>query len=77
MTFDPSRATVHQPLNASEYEAGQRLRVFVRCNVPSCLNCMWFREHKGEVCEKLPTPARPPARVIAYGCDAHEFDIPF
>lgn len=77
MSYSTRYSYTRAPLTASEHEAAHRLRGFVRCEVPSCLNCQWFKEKDGELCTKLPTPARPPARVIAYGCDAHEFDIPF
>lgn len=39
----------------------------------TCVNCLHFDEHS-EVCKKY--QARPPARVIAYGCE--DFDnLPF
>lgn len=42
----------------------------------TCLNCTKFDE-PSEVCKKF--SARPPARVIAYGCDDYDNpnDIPF
>lgn len=40
----------------------------------TCLTCLWFDE-KTEQCSKA--AARPPARVIAFGCPAYEEDIPF
>jgi hypothetical protein len=39
-----------------------------------CLNCLQFNE-KTETCALA--KARPPARVIAYGCPKWEEDIPF
>lgn len=43
---------------------------------PSCLTCVHFREHDGELCALA--YKRPPARVIAEGCPAYEHDdIPF
>jgi recombinational DNA repair protein RecR len=43
----------------------------------SCLNCVNFREQRGEVCQLV--NQRPPARVIAYGCKMWEpnDEIPF
>lgn len=41
----------------------------------TCVNCMHFDEQR-EVCKLA--GARPPARVIAFGCDSFEEDnIPF
>lgn len=40
----------------------------------NCLNCVLFTEGT-EQCERW--HMRPPARVIAHGCDAHEDEIPF
>lgn len=49
----------------------------VQNNLKSCLSCGFFREKNGETCTAYPgPPARPPARVIAFGCPAYEF-IPF
>ncbi len=46
----------------------------------SCVNCAHF-DHKKEVCELTyatsPSGRRPPARVIAKGCEHHEKEIPF
>lgn len=57
----------------------QGLREFVELQSvhETCLTCNWFSE-QGEICAKF--SARPPARVIAYGCDNYENDadeIPF
>lgn len=40
----------------------------------TCLNCERFDEPT-EMCEKF--QARPPARIIAHGCDEHEEEVPF
>ena len=40
----------------------------------NCLTCANFVEPM-ELCEKYAT--RPPARVIAYGCDDHSDNIPY
>ena len=42
----------------------------------NCLNCELFKE-KEEIC--IPAKQRPPARVIAYGCESHidKDEIPF
>lgn len=42
----------------------------------TCLNCTHFFE-KDELCRFNGTNQRPPARVIASGCPAHEDEIPF
>jgi hypothetical protein len=44
------------------------------CN-RSCMSCINFTE-RTESCLKA-GDARPPARVIAYGCEQWEEDIPF
>lgn len=36
--------------------------------IESCLNCQHFNE-AGELCKLANPPQRPPARVIAFGCD--------
>ena len=42
----------------------------------SCINCSQFLNNGGnEICDL--NKLRPPARVIVYGCELHEFDIPF
>lgn len=43
---------------------------------PSCISCEWFDE-KAEICNGW--KARPPARVIAFGCEQYKDndDIPF
>ncbi len=44
----------------------------------SCINCNFFKEREGEICTAVaPFNARPPARVIAYGCSQHSSEIPF
>ncbi len=40
-----------------------------------CLNCRYFNE-KEEVCTAS-NNMRPPARIIAYGCEMHSAEIPF
>lgn len=43
----------------------------------SCINCRHFREQQ-EICTGIPPhTARPPARVIAYGCDMHSAEVPY
>lgn len=39
----------------------------------SCVNCLQFHN---EGCD-LASGERPPAKVIALGCDSWEYDIPF
>lgn len=42
----------------------------------SCVNCEHFNELNGEQCKLA--KARPPARIIAYGCERWEdIEIPF
>lgn len=41
----------------------------------TCLNCSHFDE-PSEACRKYDNQ-RPPARIIALGCDGHEDEIPF
>jgi len=41
----------------------------------TCLNCSHFDE-SNEACRKYDNQ-RPPARIIALGCDGHEDEIPF
>lgn len=40
----------------------------------TCLTCEKFNEPK-ELCEKY--GGRPPARIIAFGCDGYEDKVPF
>lgn len=37
----------------------------------TCLNCKFFNEAQ-ELCARCVPPARPPARVITFGCEAFE-----
>lgn len=62
---------------------GMLFQSFDKCRfVKSCLSCDHFREDI-EVCNNpkaTPQPARPPARIIAFGCqhyDNFDEDIPF
>ena len=55
-------------------ECGGRIARVVLSTVPNCVDCLHFDE-KNETCTKW--NARPPARVIAFGCDNFEEDIPF
>ena len=48
-------------------------RVVIAAN-KCCPNCYFFDEDK-EVCNKV--GQRPPARVIATGCEFYDYDIPF
>lgn len=41
----------------------------------TCINCLHF-DNPNEECRKYGNQ-RPPARIIALGCDGHEDDIPF
>lgn len=41
----------------------------------TCINCLHFDE-PNEICKKYDNQ-RPPARIIALGCDGHEDEIPF
>lgn len=41
----------------------------------TCINCLHFDE-PAEVCRRYDNQ-RPPARIIATGCDGHEDEIPF
>lgn len=50
----------------------------VRLGLRTCVTCEHF-DKGGEVCKKYDNQ-RPPAKVIAYGCDGYKFehdDIPF
>lgn len=38
----------------------------------SCLNCINFRELQNETCALATPPQKPPARIIAYGCNQWE-----
>lgn len=63
-------AEVQRLIEASVTTALKRSRV-------TCMTCMFFNQ-RAELCEKARPRARPPARVVAYGCSAHEVDdIPF
>jgi hypothetical protein len=44
----------------------------------SCITCLGF-DNKQELCKKANPPSRPPADIIANGCDAYEdeAEIPF
>lgn len=53
----------------------------LRASIKTCVHCTKFNE-KTELCSEprnLPTPQplRPPARIIAFGCDYFEDKVPF
>lgn len=52
---------------------GDRVAFAIRDARRTCLTCSYFH-HTSEHCELA--AARPPARVIAWGCDKHDY-IPF
>lgn len=43
--------------------------------VRSCINCRWFNSQQ-EICTTH-NNLRPPAHIIAKGCDQHSCEIPF
>lgn len=82
-------AETNRPLNKYlRYQANYKLASIVRVAidiatmlpeevVKSCITCDWFEE-SSETCKKA--NARPPARVIAFGCESYDNvqdDIPF
>lgn len=52
------------------------LETYIEGQRKSCPACLWF-DQAAEVCERDQQRRRPPAKVIAYGCQAYEPDIPF
>lgn len=62
-------------ISAALQEAGRVIAVAITNQIPTCLNCQWFDEGS-EACRYAGANARPPARVIAFGCPAYE-GIPF
>lgn len=71
----------HLPYNADLNRAEARIRNFIIRAIDdgniirSCINCNHFRE-ADEVCTMYGNQ-RPPARIIARGCDGHSKEIPF
>lgn len=68
------------PTDSDHYkkEWRERLALLTRANeacLRSCMSCEFFTE-RTEGCE-LAQGARPPARIIAYGCERWVEDIPF
>lgn len=63
----------------AEYAIRDALNYAVETHKPiyqSCINCEHFDELNGEICKLA--KARPPARVIAYGCEQWcDMEIPF
>lgn len=51
-----------------------KLTTVLEDSFPSCINCINFQEST-ETCVLV--NARPPARVLARGCESWEEDIPF
>lgn len=52
----------------------KRIREELDRSTRTCLNCLHFDE-PNEVCRQY-NNQRPPARIIALGCDGHEDEIP-
>lgn len=50
------------------------LKLEMRRSLTCCPNC-WHFDKEAEQCKLV--AARPPAHVIAFGCERYEFDIPF
>lgn len=48
----------------------------IKPRLPCCPNCIWWSAGV-ELCKYQNQQIRPPAPVIAFGCAAFEFDIPF
>ena len=66
------RAEMKHKLQQAMTKAFEEVRVF-----RNCLTCEHFIEHM-EICNRVQGPNnRPPARIIAYGCEAHSEEIPF
>ena len=63
-----------RPKNRDDFIA--RIQRLVEQEAPSCCTCAFFSESE-ELCTKIQPAARPPARVIAYGCEAWLLDPPF
>jgi len=53
---------------------GVRVSDYLDKTTKTCLNCYHFEE-KSELCALV--KARPPARIIAQGCEYHTDEIPF
>lgn len=54
-------------------EVGKELAAAAFDRLPTCMTCLYFDEQT-EMCTRY--NARPPARVIAYGCPDHD-SLPF
>lgn len=70
LSYDNRLREVEQRIE--QYAA--KLKTEMRRSFTCCPNCLNFDE-KLEQCKLA--AARPPARVIAFGCERFDFDIPF
>lgn len=58
----------------------ERVETNIEASLKTCLNCEFFEE-RTELCHNQTNcpqyPARPPARIIAFGCDRYLDKPPF
>jgi hypothetical protein len=54
----------------------QLIEVVSKHTAKTCVECLYFDE-PSETCQFNQSNMRPPARIIAFGCDVFEYDIPF
>lgn len=53
----------------------ERTKMLLEAYCKTCVQCLHFDTSK-ELCTLAKPPARPPAKVIAFGCDAYD-NVPF
>jgi hypothetical protein len=70
LSYDQRLREVEETIN----KLATGLKIEMRGSFRCCPNCLHFDE-TGEQCKLA--AARPPARVIAFGCERFDFDIPF
>ncbi len=69
----------HKPLPSHKNNYDRELTEMVdrlKPRLPCCPNCTWWRA-EAELCTWQNQNIRPPAPVIAFGCAAFEYEIPF
>lgn len=74
MNSEPPREKLLERLEAVSEQLVKSIASVVECTVKTCITCENFDEDK-EQCGL--NGLRPPARIIAFGCECWEDRIPF
>lgn len=66
----------HALIDDMANEVGRVVKQHLADSTKTCINCDYFAEQR-ELCTMVKPNARPPARIIAFGCEMFTETIPF